>query len=383
MNKHRLLRITLQIFLMASTVMVLDSCSFVNKTLGKITGKKGGDDVASDDGPGEGKSGRKGRRGKGNDKEAAGITNGEITATARKNFKQSAPVGMVLIPDGSFVMGQADEDVSASQVNMNKRITIIPFYMDETEITNNEYRQFMNVMFEDSVSVLGEEYIMQKLYPDTTVWSKDFTYHNGDQMTESYYSSPAFDMYPVVGVSWVAAQEFCKWRSKMMNDYLGEHNKARSPSFRLPSEAEWEWAARGNKEGAKYPWGNPYVANSKGCFLANFKPYRGNYRADGYPYTAPSNAFSPNDFGLYNMAGNVAEWCQDAWSDSYMPLTWDMNPVYNMEDEPRKVIKGGSWKDIAYFLETGTKSYEYKEEKRSFIGFRCVMSRLGTVPGRQ
>ncbi|WP_229238912.1 SUMF1/EgtB/PvdO family nonheme iron enzyme [Emticicia sp. C21] len=327
--------------------------------------------------------GKKGKEGSSKVAGADGIRNGQINAFARKGYKQVSPDGMVLIPSGSLMMGQADEDVMSARVSMNKRVTIVPFYMDDTEITNHEYRQFVDRMVEDSVSVLGEEFIMSQLYPDTSVWTKDFTYHNGDQMTEYYYSSPAFDMYPVVGVSWDAAKYFCKWRSQLYNTYLTEHKSFRSPRYRLPSEAEWEWAARGGKEGAKYPWGNPYVANGKGCFLANFKPYRGNYRADGYPYTAPSNAFNPNDYGLYNMAGNVAEWCEDAYAESYMPVTWDLNPVYNDENEPRKVIKGGSWKDVAYFLETGTNTYEYRNERRSYIGFRCVMDRLGSVPGRE
>jgi gliding motility-associated lipoprotein GldK len=281
------------------------------------------------------------------------------------------------------MMGQADEDVMSARISMNKRVTIVPFYMDDTEVTNHEYRQFMNSMITDSVSVLGEEFIMSSLYPDTSVWNKDFTYFNGDVMTENYYSSPAFDTYPVVGISWDAAVYFSKWRTKLLNDNRSQKNLFKSPRYRLPSEAEWEWAARGGKEGAKYPWGNPYVANGKGCFLANFKPLRGNYRADGYAYTAPSNAFNPNDYGLYNMAGNVAEWCQDAYAESYMPVTWDLNPVYNDENEPRKIIKGGSWKDVAYFLETGTRTYEFRSERRSYIGFRCVMDRLGSVPGRE
>ena len=323
-----------------------------------------------------------GKKGKGGDFGMNGIRNGQINAAARKGYKQVAPDGMVLIPSGSLLMGQADEDVMSARVSMNKRVTIVSFYMDDTEITNHEYRQFINRMIEDSASVIGEEFIMSELYPDTLVWTKDFTYHNGDQMTEDYYGLPAFDNYPVVGVSWDAARYFCKWRSKLYNTYLSEHKSYRSPSFRLPSEAEWEWAARGGKEGAKYPWGNPYIANGKGCFLANFKPYRGNYRADGYPYTAPANAFNANDYGLFNMAGNVAEWCEDAYADSYMPITWDLNPVYNDENEPRKVIKGGSWKDVAYFLETGTNTFEYRDKRRSYIGFRCVMNRLGSVPGR-
>jgi formylglycine-generating enzyme len=327
--------------------------------------------------------GKKSSKGGGKDIGMDGIRDGEITATSRKGYKQTAPYGMVLIPSGSLMMGQADEDVMSARISMNKRVTIVPFYMDDTEVTNHEYRQFVNSMITDSVSVLGEEFIMSTLYPDTSVWSKDFTYHNGDQMTEYYYSSPAFDMYPVVGISWDAAVYFSKWRTKLLNDTRSQKNLFKSPRYRLPSEAEWEWAARGGKEGAKYPWGNPYVANGKGCFLANFKPYRGNYRADGYPYTAPSNAFNPNDYGLYNMAGNVAEWCQDAYAESYMPVTWDLNPVYNDENEPRKIIKGGSWKDVAYFLETGTRTYEFRNERRSYIGFRCVMDRLGSVPGRE
>ncbi len=362
MNKQ-LLKTISKSFLILAPMLFLQSCGFLGKTMEKVgLGKgKGGDAADPMD----------------------GIRDGEIVATARKGYKQTAPTGMVLIPSGSFTMGQADQDVLSSRVSMNKRITINPFYMDDTEITNHEYRQFVNALLADSISVLGEEYIMTKLYPDTTVWQNDFSFHNGDQMTEYYFSSPAFDTYPVVGVSWDAAQDFAKWRSELYNSFRAENEMFSSPRFRLPSQAEWEWSARGGKEGAKYPWGNPYVANGKGCFLANFKPYRGNYRADGYPYTAPSNSFNPNDYGLYNMAGNVSEWTQDAYSEAYMPVTWDLNPVYDDKDEPRKVIKGGSWKDVAYYLETGTTSFEYRNKTRSYIGFRCVMDRLGSVPGRE
>jgi gliding motility-associated lipoprotein GldK len=361
-----MLKTFLKILLVIAPIVMMQSCGSSSKNpLGKVFG------------------GKKSSKGGSKDIGMDGIRDGEIMATSRKGYKQTAPHGMVLIPSGSLMMGQADEDVMSARISMNKRVTIVPFYMDDTEVTNHEYRQFVNSMVTDSVSVLGEEFIMSTLYPDTAVWSKDFTYHNGDQMTEYYYSSPAFDTYPVVGISWDAAVYFCKWRTKLLNDNRAQKNLFKSPRYRLPSEAEWEWAARGGKEGAKYPWGNPYVANGKGCFLANFKPYRGNYRADGYPYTAPSNAFNPNDYGLYNMAGNVAEWCQDAYAESYMPVTWDLNPVYNDENEPRKIIKGGSWKDVAYFLETGTRTYEFRENRRSYIGFRCVMDRLGSVPGRE
>ncbi|MCR9065596.1 MAG: formylglycine-generating enzyme family protein [Cytophagales bacterium] len=362
MNK-RLIKTLAKTLLIAAPLVFMQSCGFLNKTMEKVgLGKKGGGGAGDP---------------------LDGLVNGEVIATARKGYKQTAPSGMVLIPSGSFLMGQADQDVLSSRISMNKRVTINPFYMDDTEITNHEYRTFVNYMLADSVSVLGEEFIMSKLYPDSTVWVRDFSYHNGDQMTEYYFSSPAFDQYPVVGVNWDAANYFSEWRTKQYNTYREENGQFKSPAFRLPSEAEWEWAARGGKEGAKYPWGNPYVANGKGCFLANFKPYRGNYRADGYPYTAPANAFNPNDFGLYNMAGNVSEWTIDAYSESYIPLTWDLNPSYKDDDEPRKVIKGGSWKDVAYYLETGTVAFEYRTATRSYIGFRNVLDRLGSVPGRE
>ncbi len=337
--------------LLVAALMLMQSCGFIKNKFGK-----GG-------------------------KEESGISNGEITATARKGFKQTTPAGMVVVPSGSFIMGQADEDIAASMNNMNRRVTISSFYMDDTEITNNEYRQFVNALLVDSVSVLGEEEIMTKYYPDTTSWKKDFAYSNGDPFVEYYYQHPGFDTYPVVGVSWQGAQYFSKWRTRLLHDFQNQEGQFNSTGFRLPTEAEWEWAARGGRAVAKYPWGNPYTMNAKGCFLANFKPQRGNYDADGYPYTAPANAYNPNDFGLYNMAGNVAEWTSDAYTDNATAIVWDMNPRYDNPDEPRKVIKGGSWKDIAYFLQTGTRSFEYETERRAFIGFRCVMDNVNDRGG--
>ncbi len=338
------------VVLFAATVLLMQGCGFVKSKFGGKSSKAG---------------------------EGPQVTNGQITADqGRKGYRQETPYGMVLIPSGSFIMGQADEDVAATQVNMNRRVTISSFYMDDTEITNHEYRQYVNALLADSVSTLGEEEIMAKYYPDTAVWKNDFTYHNGDPMLEYYYSHPAFDTYPVVGVSWKAAQHFCTWRTNTYNDFRNKEGQFVSPRFRLPSEAEWEWAARGGKQGAKYPWGNPYVANGKGCYLANFKPQRGNFDADGYPYTGPANAYNANDYGLYNMAGNVAEWCRDAYAENSNAVVWDMNPDNQNADEPRKVVRGGSWKDIAYYLETGTRYYEYEDAKRSYIGFRCVMDNL-------
>lgn len=304
-----------------------------------------------------------------------------IGVPGREGWVQTVPYGMTVCPSGTFHMGQADQDVPASQINLNKQVTIGGFYMDETEITNNEYRQFIDVMLQDSVSVLGEEYIMTELYPDTTVWVRDFSHHMGDPMMEYYYAHPAFDEYPVVGIDWFAAKYFCEWRTKHLNNWRAEQGLWKMPNFRLPSEAEWEYAARGGRDMAKYPWGNPYIRNAKGCMLANFKPGRGNYYDDGFMYSAPVASYFSNDFGLYDMAGNVSEWCEDAYFDAAVPVVWDLNPTYYDDNEPRKIIRGGSWKDIAYYLETGTRTFEYQDTTKSYIGFRTVMTYLGRSSG--
>ena len=153
--------------------------------------------------------------------------------------------------------------------------------------------------------------------------------------------------------------------------------------YRLPTEAEWEYAARGGLSGAKYPWGGPYTRNKKGCFLANFKPLRGNYISDGGFTTVPVGTYEPNGFGLYDMAGNVAEWTGDAFDESAYQVTHDLSPYYQITAKKsdnkilkRKVIRGGSWKDIAYFMQCGVRTYEYADSARSFIGFRTVRTRI-------
>ena len=219
-----------------------------------------------------------------------------------------------------------------------------------------------------------------KIYPDTLVWIRDFSYSYNEPASKRYFSHPAFGNYPVVGVSWKQATAFAEWRTHLLNSYLENKKRTTESDFRLPTEAEWEYASRGGRSQSMFPWGNYYLRNRKGCLLANFKPGRGNYPEDGGFYTVRADAYWPNDFGLYCMAGNVAEWTSSLYYEGAYNFQHDMNPDirFNAKDSDpprmkRKVIRGGSWKDVGYYLQTSTRNYEYQDTTKSYIGFRTVI----------
>lgn len=430
---------------------------------------------------------------------------GELVGAVKDaQFQEAHPYGMVFIRKGSFLMGPNSQSAVFSQDDNNIMATVHAFWMDESEITNNEYRQFVNwvrdsiayrylieEMGEDSEYALQSEYevdedvmprinwkskipwedrfvpddptaealspmfyaegrgalrttmlhydyswmnidevkknanrfdittgtypegatvrvdtfwvengaILSKtierplrepkdavtntiisVYPDTMVWSRDFQFSYNDPLLHGYFWMPGYAEYPVVGVTWEQANAFCHWRTSFLKDVGGMMTNA----YRLPTEAEWEYAARGGRKMAMYPWGDKYARDAEGCFLANFKPYRGSYYDDMGVSTMSVKQFYPNDFGLYDMAGNVAEWTGSAYSAMANVSVHDMNPSYSYnarKDDPdilkRKVVKGGSWKDVSYYLQCGVRTYEYQYESRSYIGFRCVRSYIG------
>ena len=378
---------------------------------------------------------------------------GQLTGVLeRPKWNGINPYGMVYIPSGQLHIGQSDQDIFNSHIQRTRSISISGFFMDDTEITNNEYRQFVNwvkdslghVMMEDYIeddfgnekidwdleldwsdellddlyyqgeeAYNGREFDVRKLvyeyswedwkkiansdfndrlahinkesaqiYPDTLCWIRDFAYSYNEPFARNYFWHPSFDDYPVVGIDWKKANAFTHWRSKFWDDNRPE--EVHTEAFRLPTEYEWEYAARGGHDLAPYPWGGYYVRNAKGCLLANFKPGRGNYPEDGGQYTVRADAYFPNDYGLYNMAGNVSEWTITAYFDNANNVVHDMNPDIRYDaavDDPptykRKVIRGGSWKDVYYYLQTGTRSWEYQDTNKSYIGFRCALTFLG------
>ena len=424
---------------------------------------------------------------------------GQLVGAEGKKWNPEKPFGMTLIPGGAFIMGKSDDDIAGQKNAPPKTVTVRSFYMDETEITNSEYRQFVNQVRDSIIRVnlaimaelqgatpgnddIGEfafadadpenltpyeEYMLNSygqggptdtyenrklnwdvdlytetedypdvfyaevmdsmyipmeevyngqrtidvkklkykytvmdiqaaarsqgkkrsdfikaeevaIYPDTTVWIKDFNYSYNEPMHNDYFWHSAYDDYPVVGVSWQQARAFTQWRTKYHNDFRRSKDDHNVPSYRLPTEGEWEYAARGGLEGASYPWGGPYTKNDRGCFMANFKPLRGDYAADQALYTVEAKSYDPNDYGLYNMAGNVAEWVDSSYDPGSYEYMSTMNPTVNNPQDLRKVVRGGSWKDVAYFLQVSSRDYEYADSARSYIGFRTVQDYLGT-----
>ena len=222
------------------------------------------------------------------------------------------------------------------------------------------------------------------IYPDESVWVNDFINSYNEPYMRLYFNHRAFDDYPVVGVSWEQANAFCAWRTDLLKRSLTGNRPVQIESYRLPTEAEFEYAARSGKTENIYPWRQDTPMGDKNCFLGNFKPGEGNYVLDNHLSTSRVGSFPPNEFGLYDMAGNVAEWTSTAFLESGPEIMNDINPQYYYnaaKEDPyaakKKVVRGGSWKDVVQFIRADMRSFEYQNEQRSYIGFRCVRTQVG------
>lgn len=296
--------------------------------------------------------------------------------------EQETGPGLVLIEGGSFTMGRVEQDVLFDWNNVPRRVTVSSFYMDETEVSNHQYLEYLYWLSR----VYGADFpaVYEKALPDTLVWREKLAYN--EPYVEYYLRHPAYRDYPVVGVNWLQASDFSAWRTDRVNEFImireglfewytsqrnednfntdaylaGQYESGKAvpgmpsynpdlefrnvkmedgillPRYRLPTEAEWEYAAYGLigntigelvVERKLYPWNGHAVRNADeryiGDMLANYKRGAGDNMGvagrlnDNADITAPVYSYWPNDYGLYNMAGNVSEWVMDV----YRPLT--------------------------------------------------------------
>ena len=441
---------------------------------------------------------------------------GELTGSGGRAFSEPAPYGMVLVKRGHLKMGLEQQDSLWGKQTPVRDISVDGFWIDDTEITNSEYRQFVNYVRdsilrerladpnyggdetykieedkngepikphlnwkkalprkpnEDELRAIESLYVTNpvtgekmldasqmnykyeiydyttaalrrnrlnpeernlntdipvdenekvwiskdtayindegkiiretlnrelsgpwdflntyiiNIYPDTTCWVNDFPNADNEVYMRNYFSNSAYNDYPVVGVTWEQANAFCAWRTEYLLKGLGPAARF-VQRYRLPTEAEWEYAARG-KDGTEFPWENEDVANGKGCFYANFKPDDGNYTKDGNLITSKVGIYSANSNGLYDMAGNVAEWTSTIFTEAGVDAMNDVNPQlkYNAAKEDpyrlkKKSVRGGSWKDPESYIRSAWRSSEFQNQPRSYIGFRCVRSLANTV----
>ncbi|MFV0538097.1 MAG: SUMF1/EgtB/PvdO family nonheme iron enzyme [Dysgonomonas sp.] len=440
---------------------------------------------------------------------------GEVTGEKSSSWAEPTPYGMVLVSRGSIEMGPAESD-SLWDIKANpKGVSVDNFWMDETEVTNSKYRQFVHwvrdsiirerladpryggdetfkitedrygepikpyldwkkpipkrpleeeerainsvtyvhpitkvrgidprqinyfyewfdhteaakrrnrlnpderilntdiqvnpeqsVMISKDTAYINEDgfpvnetitrplsslfdFVHSKIvnvYPDTTVWINDFNNAYNEPYLRMYFSHPGYNDYPVVGVTWEQAEAFCFWRTQYYK--MGQPRNGRPiENFRLPTEGEWEFAARNGRTENKYPWDKDGTMDEKACFMANFKPGEGNYTKDGNLIPARVASYIPNRFGIYDLAGNVAEWTSTAYTESGTAMMNDMNPQYKYDaakEDPysvkKKVVKGGSWKDVGRNIRGDMREGEYQNQPRSYIGFRCVRTQVG------
>jgi sulfatase modifying factor 1 len=365
-----------------------------------------------------------------------------------KQYK-ALPAGpdLIYIEGGRFTMGSLEEDVMNRRDNPKRTVSIQSFYMDQTEVANVHYLEYLNAVQKDS----SEEFYSKAL-PDTAVWYNELSFN--DSYVTMYLRHPGFRLYPVVGVSWVQANDYCAWRTDAVSKSnnaagakagqpkkgfsIGKKKKAAAaaeaetvassepakltiesgyvmPPYRLPTEAEFEYAAIAmigtqysdeNQSNQRiYPWDGSTMrqprGRKQGTMLANFKRGPGDYAGiagksnDGAIITQEIRSYPANDNGLYDMAGNVSEWVYDVYRplsnndvndlnafrrDGYQDdaKNYDSKNANSLINDNLRVYKGGSWSDVAYWLSPGTRRYMDQDSATASVGFRCAMIATGT-----
>ena len=254
------------------------------------------------------------------------------------------PEGMVLIPAGTFQMGSTTGDVDEVPVHT---VELDAFYIDQHEVTNAKYQTFVAATGHPPPRGIGYTAVYELLKNDYEPWN-DPGFNHPDQ--------------PVTTVTWFDATAYCEWVGK-----------------RLPTEAEWEKAARGGLEGARYPWGNTEPDNTSANFADSQTEFE--WRSpdvnDGFLFTAPVGTFPPNGYGLFDMAGNVWEWCADWYSPTYY------SDVQGAESPPRnptgpdtgerRVLRGGTWYRAVHTIRNAERVSDFPSNSLNVVGFRCAM----------
>lgn len=273
-------------------------------------------------------------------------------ADAPKSIKSSDGVRMMLIPGGTYDMGSHEEDlIEKAPIH---RVYVADFYMDEHAVTNKQFARFLNdVKPGEGPADKRKKWVVLRSDLEQKErsgwWPTEITHENG-----KYVAYKGYKDHPVITVSWVAAMEYCDWAGK-----------------RLPSEAEWEKAARGGLKGMRYAWGNEIPTEE----IVHTRLWKS-------PRTAapigPAISGKPNGYGLYNMSGGVWEWCYDWYAPNAYAISKRTNPLGPSTGEV-KVLRGGSWFNSPTGLRVALRNFLYPLALDETTGFRCA-SALTTTP---
>lgn len=338
-----------------------------------------------------------------------GAKNASTSFSFSKPYTESEGPGptRVYVEGGSFLMGGSlRDDITYTNDVQQRIVSVGSFMMDQHEVTNGDWKEYLEDTGNNPAAL-----------PDSTLIWSSLTYN--EPIIDQYFSHGAYNDYPVVGVTWEQANAYAEWRTQKIREITGNPN---TPPFRLPTEAEWEYAAislygdnligeqgpynEGVAYGKIYPWNGMGVRETQkksthGMLLANFRINGGvgqGANNGGNPPTTPVMSFWPNDFYLFDMAGNVNEWVSDNYTsqteriedDNYLPMrrtaansvegqaessnNFNNYGTTSLVNEKSRIYKGGSWNDRAHWLNPATKRHFQQDQASTMIGFRTVMT---------